>query len=62
MVLERFAEARFEVLPAGSRDAFERLLEVEDDLLIDWLITGREQPGDDAFASLVKDIRRTSGL
>jgi antitoxin CptB len=62
VLLERFAEARYAGLDPGARAVFERLLDTEDDRLIDWLITGRERPDDDALARLVTDIRRIAGF
>jgi antitoxin CptB len=62
VLLERFAEAHYTGLDPAGRALFERLLDTEDDRLIDWLITGRECPDDDALARLVTDIRRIAGF
>lgn len=63
-LLTRFLEAPqggYNSLDAQGRENFERLLDCEDDLLIDWLLNG-ERPTEGALVDLVRDIRAVSGL
>ena len=62
VLLERFLEAGYCELDASGRENFEHLLAVEDDRLIDWLLTGRDQPQHDGLADVAARIRRAAGL
>jgi len=57
VLLMRWLECAWPGADAGSRRAFERLLEQPDPDLADWLIGGR-RPADPASAALVDDILR----
>jgi len=61
-LLLRFVEAHYESLDDAERTALESLLSVEDDRLIDWLLTGKGVPDDPTAASLAQRIRCESGL
>ncbi len=56
LILERFLERGYGRLDAEGRAAFERLLEVEDGYLQDWLIGGR-LPTDGELRWLIERIR-----
>jgi antitoxin CptB len=55
ILLERFARAHLPVASAQQRQTFERLLELPDPLLVDYLL-GHERPADAALAALVLRI------
>ena len=55
ILLERFARAHLPGASAEQRHTFERLLELPDPLLADYLL-GHEQPADAALAALVLRI------
>ncbi|WP_440995576.1 succinate dehydrogenase assembly factor 2 [Arhodomonas sp. SL1] len=57
VVLERFVSREYERLGEAERAALERLLDEEDDRLVDWLLTARERPADGEVAALVERIR-----
>lgn len=58
LILGRFLETDYVRLDADQRQAFERLLECEDDLLQDWLLTAAG-PVDAEYADIVAVIRRS---
>jgi len=63
-LLTRFLDAEengYESLDAEGREAFERLLDCEDDLLIDWLLNG-ERPTEGALVDISRRVRAASGL
>jgi antitoxin CptB len=63
-LLTRFLEAPeagHDALDANGRADFDRLLGVEDDHLIDWLVNG-ERPADEALVDIVNRVRAVSGL
>ncbi len=55
ILLERFAHAHLPAASAEQRQTFERLLQLPDPLLADYLL-GHEQPADAALAALVLRI------
>jgi antitoxin CptB len=55
VLLGRWLEQRWTHSDASLRQAFEQLLECEDDLIWDWLM-GRANP-DPQLAGIVEDIR-----
>ncbi len=63
-LLNRFLDSNehgYAALDAAGRANFERLLVCEDDLLIDWLLSGYV-PKEGEFADIVQRIRAVSGL
>ncbi len=56
LLLSRFLEQRYESLAPDQRQAFERLLDCEDDQLQDFFFNDR-RPTDGALAELVELIR-----
>ncbi|PWG63755.1 FAD assembly factor SdhE [Spiribacter halobius] len=60
-LLVRFLEGGHAALDEQGRVAFDRLLECEDDDLIDWLLKG-EVPRDGTLAEITRQIRAASGL
>lgn len=56
-LLERFLLDGYRQLSAEQARDFERLLEVEDDVLGDWLLTGRDAPDEQRLRYLVERIR-----
>ncbi|HTT00771.1 MAG TPA: succinate dehydrogenase assembly factor 2 [Steroidobacteraceae bacterium] len=57
VLLERFARERYATAPIERRRAFERLLELPDPLLADYLL-GHELPSDRDLAELVPHVIR----
>jgi antitoxin CptB len=57
ILLLRYLEKGWPGASPSEREDFERLLETEDDVLWDWLIS-REQPSDPRLACLVEGILR----
>ncbi len=63
-LLTRFLELEsdgYGDLDAEGRDAFEALLDCEDDRLIDWLLNG-QPPREGALVDITRQIRAASGL
>jgi len=63
-LLNRFLDAPalgYDALDAEGRDAFDRLLTIEDDRLIDWLVNG-QRPSEDSLVDIANRIRHASGL
>lgn len=58
-LLQRFLDRGFASLAEGDLRGFERLLDCEDDRLIDWLILG-EVPADEELGTLVRKIRHSA--
>lgn len=56
LLVSRWLEHSYADASQSRRDAFERLLELPDPVLLGWL-TGRARPDDATFAGLVDDIR-----
>jgi antitoxin CptB len=56
LLLERFLTRRYVELDLAQREAFERLLGFEDQILHDWLI-GRAVPADSELSRLAELIR-----
>lgn len=59
VVLSGFVERRFDQLAVAEQSAFERLLEQQDPVIMDWIL-GRADPGD--LLSIVDLIRADRGL
>jgi len=55
-LLGRFLESGYPALSPAQRNAFERLLDVEDNVLWAWL-SGRAAASDPELAALVREIR-----
>jgi len=63
-LLTRFLEAPslgYEALDVEGRAAFDRLLTIEDDHLIDWLVNG-QRPSEEGIVDIVNRVRHASGL
>ena len=60
VLLERFARRRLEQLAESELDAFERLLELPDDLLLDFLMGETEAP-EPGLKAIACTIRAASG-
>ncbi|KAF0285457.1 succinate dehydrogenase assembly factor 2 [Spiribacter sp. 1M153] len=63
-LLTRFLDAPaqgYDALDAEGREAFDRLLTIEDDHLIDWLVNG-QRPSEESLVDIVNRIRHASGL
>jgi antitoxin CptB len=60
VALERFLDLEYGTLDASGRTAFARLLQVEDQILFDWLM-GRGLPEDMELRNLVERLRRPGG-
>lgn len=50
-----FAEARLETMDEGQLDEFEQILDIPDQLVMDW-ITGRSIPEEEAAGPLLCDL------
>lgn len=61
-LLVGFLDSHWPGLTADQRDAFERLLNSEDDQLMDWLVSGQEAPNEPSLRALVERIRQHTGL
>jgi len=59
-ILAGFLARHGDQLSAPTLEAFERLLEHEDDQLADWLINGQGQPLDESLRELVQRIRESA--
>lgn len=57
LLLEGFLEHQYPTLDASGRQAFGRMLEFPDQLLLEWL-TGKIVPADPELRRLVQAIRR----
>jgi antitoxin CptB len=55
-LLERWLDDCWDAADASQREAFERLLECEDDRLWAW-VTERDRPDDDELADIVRRIK-----
>lgn len=58
-LLQRFLDKELASLAEPDLRGFERLLDCEDDRLIDWLIRGKP-PADEEFCTLVHKIRHSA--
>jgi len=56
-ILERWLESHWDQARAADREAFRRLLEIEDDQLWRWTL-GREHPDDPELARMVDQLGR----
>ena len=56
LLLERFLEHHWRELDEDGRYAFERLLDEQDPVILDW-ITGRGTPGDAALLPIIERLR-----
>lgn len=57
LLLEGFLDTQYPALAAADRQAFARMLEFPDQLLLEWL-TGKIVPADAEMRRLVQAIRR----
>lgn len=57
----RFLEHEYQGLDAQGVAAFERLLEIQDPIIMDWLF-GREEPGEADLQVLIDQLKKLSGL
>lgn len=57
----RFLETEYPQLNESQAIAFERMLEVQDPVIMDWLFS-KSQPEDPEFEILVKRLQKISGL
>ena len=57
----RFLEQSYPALDENGKRAFERLLDVQDPEIMDWLF-GREQSQDPELQALIESLQRLSGL
>ncbi|MGD8711012.1 MAG: succinate dehydrogenase assembly factor 2 [Ectothiorhodospiraceae bacterium] len=60
-ILGRFLDAGYDSLDESGARAFDRLLECEDDDLIDWFLNAHE-PSDPALRAIVVAVRQASGV
>ena len=58
LLLENFLEHRYQALSPAARDSFVRLLECQNQDLIDWLMEGGS-PQDEQLAAIVHRIRES---
>lgn len=56
VIFDRFLQTQYPGLKLDQQSAFERLLEVQDPLIMDWL-TGRTQPDDLPIAEIIARLR-----
>lgn len=61
VIFGRFVSERYPSISEHQRLAFERLLEVQDPQIMDWLF-GREVPDDAEFMELIASLQDLSGL
>lgn len=59
LLLLQFLDGGYPELDIIGMDAFTRLLECPDALLLEWLL-GRQRPSDKEVANVVEHIRRTA--
>lgn len=57
----RFLDTEYPQLSESQRIAFERMLEVQDPVIMDWLFS-KSQPQDPEFEALIKRLQMISGL
>ncbi|MFT4629373.1 MAG: antitoxin CptB [Arenicella sp.] len=57
----RFLETEYPQLDESQRMAFERMLEVQDPIIMDWLFS-KSHPGDPELEMLVQRLQLISGL
>lgn len=55
VLFERWLDRRWLDADASERSAFERLLEIEDDRLWDW-VSGRSRPDDPELARILEQV------
>jgi antitoxin CptB len=56
LVLQRFFESRYDRLPEEGRRAFKKLLDQEDQNILQWLL-GHTTPPDQEIGQLIEEIR-----
>ena len=56
LLLQGFLDGGYRALSAADKEAFRRLLEYPDQVLLEWMM-GRERPVDKEIASVVERIR-----
>ena len=61
VLLGRFLDTEYPQLSASQKMAFERMLEVQDPIIMDWLFS-KSQPQDPELEMLVKRMQMISGL
>jgi antitoxin CptB len=61
VLFERFLETEYPQLSESQKVAFERMLEVQDPIIMDWLFS-KSQPQDPELEMLVQRLQLISGL
>lgn len=61
VLLGRFVESEYQQLSLAEQKDFERLLDVQDPIIMDWLFA-RSKPADSGLNSLIHRLRGLSGL
>jgi len=61
VLLTRFLESEYAQLNDDQQSAFERLLEIQDPVIMDWLF-GKYEPEDLGVGDIVKRLKVLSGL
>lgn len=61
VLLENYLQSGYQHLDKPHKLAFERLLDVQDPVIMDWLFA-RSMPEDKEIANLIKELRVISGF
>ncbi len=61
VLLGRFLESSYNELDVEGKEAFERLLEVQDPVIMDWLF-GKYDSEDKGVAKIITQLQQLSGL
>lgn len=61
VIFTRFLEHNFPSLSESEKAAFERLLDVQDPIIMDWLFA-RSEPDDKDINAIIQTLRADSGL
>jgi antitoxin CptB len=61
VLFDRFRKSEYPILSEVEKGNFQRLLEVQDPVIMDWLL-GRYDSDDSGLADMVKKLKALSGL
>ena len=61
VLFNRYLTDYYSQLSTGKQEAFQRLLEVQDPIIMDWII-GKTTPEDDGISYIITKLRAMSGI
>ena len=61
VLLDRYLKTQYLQLDTVQKEAFERLLEVQDPIIMDWLFA-KSQPKDMEMLNIINQLKELSGL